>query len=93
MKEIDFTRPTWGHALHPGTVHSIDTRSYFQRLLNYKPKPVYSVMCHCRLCPQIGDSIRFNSKDGEGRAKILEVIPCGDPNDMFTLEIVVFSDI
>lgn len=89
MKEIDFTRTAWDHALHPGTVHLIDTRSLFQRLFNHKPKPVYSVMCHCRLCPHIGDIIRFNSKDGEGRAKILKVVPCGNLSGMFTLEIAI----
>lgn len=46
-----------------------------------------SVMVHSCVFPQEGDFILFNAEGGYVvRAEIISVEPCGDPEDMFTLE-------
>jgi hypothetical protein len=44
-----------------------------------------SVMVHCTPAPQIGDRLVFNGKRGPRNVGIVDVEPCGDPRDMFTL--------
>jgi len=85
MKEIDFTKNYWGHAIHPDTFRQEKSKLWDF----FKNKRRYSVMVHSSQTPCEGDFIIYKSAGGEKKAKIYKTNPCGDPKDMFTIFIEV----
>lgn len=84
-RQIDFRTGGWGHALHGSTWHAIKPRSEGHFWWKKKTERV-SVMCHTQVYPKAGDTVLFTAKSGvERTALIVEVQPCRDPHDMFTL--------
>ncbi|MAI17128.1 MAG: hypothetical protein CBC71_06210 [Rhodobacteraceae bacterium TMED111] len=90
-KTIDFTRNTWGHAIHGFTLsrEPLKYGSWLTRLLDkYKGQYRKSVMVHSSVYPYKGDFIKYKTEGGVIRAEIYDVKPSFDPRDMFTLHLI-----
>jgi hypothetical protein len=80
----------WGHAIHSITWRPIPARSTTTGRLWWKktvttPERV-SVMVHAQRWPREGDRLLMSGKSGaDWNLKIVDVEPCGNPRDMFTV--------
>lgn len=75
----------WGHKIHAGTFREVAPR-VTGRWWWRKETPRTSVMVHTSGDPQEGDTLLYTGHDNaERRMTIVEVKPCWDPRDMFTL--------
>lgn len=90
---IDYTGYNgWGHALHGWTMRECEAPSVSglsklrQKQRDKKQQARYrSVMVHCRQYPKIGDKLKYDAERGIIEAEIVQVEPCHNPHDMFTL--------
>lgn len=76
----------WGHAMHGSTFRVAEPR-VVKRGLFKKPLKVerVSVMVHCQ-GPRLGDTVIYEAQSGKIRTcEIVEIDPCFNPRDMFTL--------
>jgi len=76
----------WGHNLHASTFRSapprVVKRGWFKKPLKVER---VSVMVHCE-SPRRGDTVIYEAKSGlVRRCEIVDIKPCRDPHDMFTL--------
>ena len=69
------------------TMHEVLPQGFLQKFKDWKAKGTrVSVMVHHTPAPQVGDSIAWLRKEGgEIIAPLIDVKPCGDPRDMFTV--------
>lgn len=87
MSVLDFRKGSqWGRALHASTFRQARAeklldwiRDKFQRA--YRAQ----VMVHHPRMPSVGDVVLWNANSGEVSAEVYKVVPCGDPQDMYTL--------
>jgi hypothetical protein len=93
MKTIDYTDYNgWGHALHGSTMREVKMpkhslwKDLIQRIRDWKQKARYrSVMVHSMQYPLSGDKLKYEASRGIIEAEIVDVDPCRNPSDMFTL--------
>jgi hypothetical protein len=90
-KTVDFTRNTWGHAMHGDTFRSKRAEKRKDHLLDLlKRRRRYTVMVHTSVYIALGDTVRYETSNGEiVEAKVVNVDWCLDPRDMTTLEIMM----
>lgn len=89
MKTISFEAQMWGHAFHASTWHREEPRSLLQKVADWlHGTRRWSVMVHSSDWPERGDLIRYKTENGIATAKIFDVEPCGNPEDMFTLKVL-----
>ena len=86
---IDFTRNSWGHALHGQTYAEKVADKWKDRLVDrLRKRRRRTVMVHVSAV-SVGDSIKYESARGTLFADVVGVKWCGDPKDMATLEIIM----
>ncbi|AFU86667.1 hypothetical protein D869_gp247 [Caulobacter phage CcrRogue] len=76
----------WGHAMHSSTF-SVAKPRLVKRGWFRKPLVIerISVMVHCQ-GPRLGDFVIYLTQSERIRTcVIVDIIPCGDPRDMYTL--------
>lgn len=77
-------RNGYGHQIHSGTFRAAAPRVEGHLWWRKKTDRV-EVMAHCQ-SPREGDFVLYTTKSGKvRRCVIVEVQPCGDPRDMYTL--------
>lgn len=98
-RTFDFRRGTsrWGHALHAGTWHEVEPRTVTSGHLWWRREtPVAgraSVMVHATPSPRVGDRLLMSGASGaDWDLLIVDVRPCWDPRDMFTLTLEFDQD-
>lgn len=82
---IDFRSPRWGLKIYASTWRRMPPRVERVGWLRKKVEHTrYSLMVHVP-CVSVGDEIVYSGHGGDRTASVVEVKPCRDPRDMFTL--------
>lgn len=92
---IDFRNGSmWGHALHTETMREVPPNGLLQKFQDWWRKAYrVSAMIHTSPAPNVGDKLAYARKNGGSIvAPIIAVRYCGDPRDMFTVQLYVTPD-